>query len=118
MGLNGFIIDRKPQIYQSQPALVYSSTPPPPPNGYMNGHSPKDEQYSVVLRPKKVRFWFFLTISWSRKHFEDFSMRANDSSHRKTPYRVILKKISKNFFGKKLLEKLQKCGFFGHPVHF
>uniref|UniRef100_A0A914CRF1 EF-hand domain-containing protein n=1 Tax=Acrobeloides nanus TaxID=290746 RepID=A0A914CRF1_9BILA len=54
MGLNGFIIDRKPQIYQSQPALVYSSIPPPPPNGYMNGHSPKDEQYSVVLRPKKV----------------------------------------------------------------
>jgi hypothetical protein len=69
MGLNGFIIDRKQQIYQSQPALVYSSTPPPPPNGYMNGHSPKEEQYSVVLRPKKVRFWFF-------KHFSRIFEKA------------------------------------------
>ena len=40
----------------------------------------------VLLRFfEQEKFWFFLTISWSRKRFEDFSMRANDSSHRNPP---------------------------------
>jgi hypothetical protein len=45
----------------------------------------------------------------SGKHFQGQVMRAIDSSHRKTPYRVDFMKIKK-------LEKIAKLPFFGDTL--
>jgi hypothetical protein len=50
------------------------------------------------------------------KRCQELSMRTIDSSHRKTPYRVIWRKFKKLKISEKITQKSQKSDFLRHPV--
>ena len=56
----------------------------------------------VSFNPNKIIFGDFDPL----KIFQNFSMRAIDSSHKITPRKVIFAQIKKNFFSKVLLQSL------------
>jgi hypothetical protein len=63
------------------------------------------------LKPLKSQKYGFWTYSGSRKWFHDFSMLLIDFSHKKIPYRVVLK--YKKLFRRKFARKIW---FFAHKI--
>ena len=67
-------------------------------------------------QPKKPDFCnFLMVLGWfgiRGKRFQDFSMRAIDSSHRKISIGLL------KFFWRKFGRKIAKIHFFSHPVPF